>query len=49
MRGQYRVDKRQDVVYHDLQVAEKAREEKSYLKTRFYLHVYEITYKSQEM
>lgn len=49
MRGQYSVDKRQDIFYHDLQVAEKAREERSYLKTRFYLHVYGITYKSQEM
>lgn len=44
MRSQYHVDKRQDIY---LQVAEKAREERSYLKPRFYRDLY--VDKSQEM
>lgn len=47
MRGQYHVNKRQDIFYHNLQVAEKASEERSYLKPRFYLHLY--VDKSQKM
>lgn len=47
MRGQYHVDKRQDIFCDNLPVAEKAREERSYLKPRFYLHLY--VDKSQEM
>lgn len=46
MRGQYHVDKRQDI-YHNLQVAENSGEERSYLKSRFHLHLY--VDKSQEM
>lgn len=46
MRGQYHIDKRQDI-YHNLQVAENSGEERSYLKSRFYLHLH--VDKSQEM
>ena len=40
----HHADIRQDILYHDLQVVEKAREGRSFLKTRFSLHLYEINY-----
>lgn len=38
------VDIRQDIVYHNLPVVEKAREGRSFLKTRLSLHLYEINH-----